>query len=289
MADVFISYKSDDRTDVQRLVVGLRAHDLAVWWDQDIPPGAPWEATIERELKDAVATIVVWSPRSVASENVKAEARWARREGRLVQVFVAHCVPPLFFGESQGVNLQNWGGDLSDHRFQAVVTALRAIVAGKAPPEGVGYSPARRRWRWRVAVGGLAASVVALVLAVTVGRPPAPPTPTLDPAAAAARARQKLLQSIEGSWDRQGGTCATPVSIRTATDPKGITTITVSGPRDFKSAGQVITTVDGDVLTRAIDAVHGGAGQAWEYQPNGALMTVVDGRGVHTPLVRCPA
>src|SRR5579862_8929732 len=83
MAQVFISYKSDDRPRVQRLVQGLRANGLAVWWDQDIAPDAPWEATIERELDAAKAVIVAWSQTSVASEHVKAEARRARHDGKL--------------------------------------------------------------------------------------------------------------------------------------------------------------------------------------------------------------
>jgi hypothetical protein len=34
-------------------VAGLRAQVLGVWWDQDIPPGSSWEATIEDALKTA--------------------------------------------------------------------------------------------------------------------------------------------------------------------------------------------------------------------------------------------
>jgi hypothetical protein len=133
---------------VQLLVAGLRAQGLEVWWDQDIPPDAPWEATVEHALKGAKITIVAWSPAAVASENVKSEARWARNQGRLIQVFVAPCDPPLFFGERQGVSLEGWTGAVSDHRFVTVVAAVRAMIAGKAPPQGVGYKPPARRPIW---------------------------------------------------------------------------------------------------------------------------------------------
>src|SRR5580658_6767474 len=146
MAEVFISYKREDNPAVQPLVQALRGNGLTVWWDQDIEPTAPWELTIERELLAAKAVIVAWSPTAVVSENVKAEARRARRLGKLVQVFIEPCDPPLFFGERQGVSLHGWGGNVSDHRFQTVVAAAQAVVAGKAPPEGVGYAPAKRRW-----------------------------------------------------------------------------------------------------------------------------------------------
>jgi hypothetical protein len=46
MSDVFVSYKRNDLALVVRLVDALRTEGLDVWWDQDIPPEAPWEQTI---------------------------------------------------------------------------------------------------------------------------------------------------------------------------------------------------------------------------------------------------
>jgi hypothetical protein len=293
MAEVFISYKRQDQDLVQRLVQGLRGAGLDVWWDRDIEPTAPWELTIEGELEGAKAVIVAWSSASVVSENVKAEARRARHAGKLVQVFLEPCEPPLFFGERQGVDLGGWKGDPGDHRFQALLTAARAVVAGKSPPEGVGYARAPRRWNWPIAAAALAASVAGLILVLAGARTlwpaPTPAAPATDPVAAAAQARQKLLQAVAGTWDRPGGACATPIAIGAATNAAGVTTVTVSGPNGFRSISQVITAVSGEVMARDIDGAGGGAGETWEYQPNGALMTVIDGKGVHTPLVRCPA
>jgi hypothetical protein len=292
MADVFISYKSDDRPQVQPLVMGLRAHGLSVWWDQDIAPDAPWELTIERELRGARAAVVAWSANAVASENVKAEARWARREGRLVQVFIAHCDPPLFFGERQGVSLHGWSGDTADHRFQAIVAAVGAIIEGRAPPAGVGYAPllGGRRWRPFLAVGAAAAALVTVAVvaaSVLVRTPPQASAPVAVALPAATLARQALIQSVRGPWDRQGGNCAAPMNIDTSAGAAGATTITVSGPGSFKSVGQVITADDGKIVVQDIDAAGAGAGEIWKYDPNGALMTV-SGKGVQTPLKRCP-
>jgi adenylate cyclase len=126
VSEVFISYKRENLAAVNRLVQGLRAEGVSVWWDQDIPPNAPWEATIERELAAAKLVIVAWSPASVASDNVKAEARWARGQGRLLQVFVEACDPPLFFGERQGVDLKGWSGLATDAAFRTLLQAVRA-------------------------------------------------------------------------------------------------------------------------------------------------------------------
>ena len=74
MSDVFVSYKREDTVRVSKLVAALRSAGLEVWWDQDIEPSEPWEATIDRALREAKAVIVCWSPDAVASENVRAEA-----------------------------------------------------------------------------------------------------------------------------------------------------------------------------------------------------------------------
>src|SRR2546430_3761917 len=137
MADVFISYKREDAARTRKLVAALREAGLDVWWDEDIPASAPWEATIERALADAKAVIVCWSPASVASENVRSEARVAREDGRLIQVFVKPCTSPLFFGERQGVDLSKWRGNADDSQIARIVEAVRKVEAG-GPGEGGG-------------------------------------------------------------------------------------------------------------------------------------------------------
>lgn len=169
MADVFISYKRDDLLTVQKLVAALRDADVNVWWDQDIAPDAPWEATIERELEAASAVIVAWSQAAVASDNVKAEARRARQQGKLIQVFAESCEPPLFFGERQGVNLKGWTGDTSDGRFQSVLAGIRAIVAGRRPPDGVGFTAKPKpTWLLPASVAMLAAVAIVIVAGLTI-------------------------------------------------------------------------------------------------------------------------
>jgi len=125
MSDVFVSYKRENQVAVGRMVDALRAEGLNVWWDVDVPPSAAWEQTIERQLAEARVVIVAWSAAAVASENVKAEARWARRQDRLLQVYLDQCEPPLFFGERQGLDLRAWTGTASDRTFRALVDAIR--------------------------------------------------------------------------------------------------------------------------------------------------------------------
>jgi hypothetical protein len=64
VADVFVSYKAEDRKRVKPLVDALEAEGLAVWSDEQIGGGAAWRQTIETELSSAKCVLVVWSNRS---------------------------------------------------------------------------------------------------------------------------------------------------------------------------------------------------------------------------------
>jgi TolB-like protein/Flp pilus assembly protein TadD len=135
MADVFLSYKHEDAARVRKLVAALRETGLDVWWDEDIPPSVQWEATIEKALADAKVVIVCWSPASVASENVRSEARVAREDGRLIQVFVRLCTPPLFFGERQAADLSKWRGNADDPRIGRLAETVRKVAVGEPVEE----------------------------------------------------------------------------------------------------------------------------------------------------------
>ena len=43
VADVFISYKKEDRADAERVSAAFAAADVSVWWDDDIQPRAAWD------------------------------------------------------------------------------------------------------------------------------------------------------------------------------------------------------------------------------------------------------
>ncbi|MEO7814895.1 MAG: toll/interleukin-1 receptor domain-containing protein, partial [Sphingomicrobium sp.] len=68
MADVFVSYKAEDRARVRPLVDALLADGLSVWWDAHIGGGDDWRESISRELDQAACVIVVWSKRSIGSD-----------------------------------------------------------------------------------------------------------------------------------------------------------------------------------------------------------------------------
>jgi hypothetical protein len=233
MADVFISYKRDDKHLVGRIVNGLRTAELSVWWDADIAPRAPWEATIEDELRKARAVVVAWSKSSITSENVKAEARGAHRDGRLVQVFLDRCDPPLFFGERQGIDLSKWSGAHEDQAFIDLVAAVRAAIRGEPMhAASAPKRPERRTW-----VLGLTALLVVAGLALAFG----------VPQASLFGSEARTLDQIEGRWGRPG--CPSPQEFFVADGQ-----ITVRAP-GWISTGRIVSVSEGAILSETLSPI----------------------------------
>jgi hypothetical protein len=299
MSEVFISYKRENLSQVAKLVSAVKASGLSVWWDQEIAPEEPWEATIEQRLAAAKVVIVCWSPAAVASENVKAEARRARTSGRLIQVFVEPCDPPLFFGERQGADLSSWRGDVNDRRFQTVLSALRAVAAGKRPPEGVGYTARQRApWATLAAVFAVLSAVLGFIANLGGARDTVCSLSALESVCARAGivsdtssapdARATLLSRVTGVWGNQASAedpaCST--TLRYSVERREGEDMIVAHGETYESVGRVLSAEGSSIFTRAISPPEE-AGMQWQIEPEADLLTLTDRNGVKTPLVRC--
>lgn len=114
MADVFISYKRDDRPRVEVIAQKLQAVGLDVWFDTRLTSGPSFDETIAREIRTAKVTLACWTPEAIASEWVRAEAAMAHTAAKLVACFLepADLIPP--FNLVHAESLADWNGE-DDH------------------------------------------------------------------------------------------------------------------------------------------------------------------------------
>jgi hypothetical protein len=97
VADVFVSYKREERAEVQAIVRRLEALGLRVWFDAEMKSGTTFDVEIDRQVRGARAVLVCWSPGAVASDWVRGEATIGRERGVLAAVVLKPCALPAPF------------------------------------------------------------------------------------------------------------------------------------------------------------------------------------------------
>ncbi|MEL6415401.1 MAG: toll/interleukin-1 receptor domain-containing protein [Pseudomonadota bacterium] len=112
MADIFISYKSQERENAKTLASALEAKGFTVWWDRDLATGDNYRKVIEKELNSARVVIVIWSTSSVASQWVLDEADLASTNRKILPVkFDPNFQDiPIGFRSIQVQDLSAWSG-----------------------------------------------------------------------------------------------------------------------------------------------------------------------------------
>jgi formylglycine-generating enzyme required for sulfatase activity len=179
MADIFFSYKREDRAKIEPLVELLERQGLTVWWDPDLVAGERFDEVINHEIAQARCVIVAWSETSTRAVWVRDEASTGRDRGVLVPLSLDGARPPLGFGQYQTPDLTGWTGNPADPRArQLVAGVLRVVRGGPGPiPDPPPYDPVaqttpdpapstpRRLPRRRVLQIGAAAGVATLATA----------------------------------------------------------------------------------------------------------------------------
>lgn len=145
--DIFISYSREDRPAAKYFAETLAEEGFSVWWDAALHSGESFDQVIERELRSAAAVIVLWSPRSVDSRWVRAEATLADRHGKLVPITIENCERPIIFELTHTNDLSDWVGDRSDPRWKGLVKDVARLVGerkGEAPPTATPPASAKK-------------------------------------------------------------------------------------------------------------------------------------------------
>jgi hypothetical protein len=163
MADVFLSYSSNDRAAAERVQAALSARGIDVFWDQETPPGVDWDTWIRSKLTACKVAVVLWSKESIASPNVRHEAIVARDAGKLVPAMVESLTPedfPMGLYLVQAVLLQDWRNPGSRGMARLVSEVEARLGGGAAPRARPRRAPAQS------AGGGKASMVLAGFVAI---------------------------------------------------------------------------------------------------------------------------
>jgi TolB-like protein len=136
LAQVFVSYDSDDRERIVPLVEALQRADLSVWWDRRIDAGASFDLIIERELDSAQCVVVAWSTHSVASEWVRNEATEAAERRVLVPLLIDAVKPPLAFRRLQTIDLVGWPQHQDGDQLERLIAEVCRLVGVERTSSG---------------------------------------------------------------------------------------------------------------------------------------------------------
>ena len=126
--DIFLSYNREDAATAKRFAEAFAAEGLNVWWDTALRSGEAYDEVTEAALRGAKAVVVLWSPRSVVSRWVRAEATIADRCKTLVPVTIEPCERPIMFELTQTAELSHWTGDAGDRAWLAFLSDVRRFV-----------------------------------------------------------------------------------------------------------------------------------------------------------------
>ena len=144
--DIFLSYARQDRTTARMFAEGLADEGFSVWWDASLHSGETFDEVIEQKLRDAGAVVVLWSPRSVASRWVRAEATLADRRKKLAPAIIEPCDRPIIFELTHAADLCEWTGDINDIHWQAFMEDLRRLIETQSETkDDVAVQPARQQ------------------------------------------------------------------------------------------------------------------------------------------------
>jgi hypothetical protein len=111
VADVFISYKRDERPAVESIAARLRDLGLMVWFDASMSAGEAFSDEIDREARFSKCILVCWSPGARESRWVKAEAMIGFEQDKLAAAYVSGpdgFSPPTPFNANHAEDLRAW-------------------------------------------------------------------------------------------------------------------------------------------------------------------------------------
>lgn len=142
MADVFISYKRQERARCKRIADKLSGLGLKVWFDDQLEAGESFGKRIEKVVEQSKAVLVLWSKTSVDSQWVRNEANVGKDDKKLVAVQIEECKLPLEFRDVHFEQLINPNFQDDDPAWLKIIDRIGKLTDR---PEIVSFSQALAR------------------------------------------------------------------------------------------------------------------------------------------------
>ena len=151
MADLFFSYARADLIDqgggrfpglrdeprcmVRRIEGLLKQLKIEVWRDSGLLPGIEYQREINEALTHSKVVLVCWSPVSVKSDWVRAEADAGRMRGKLIAAIIRPTELPVPFNLVHSTDLVSWNGRPSALEWQTLAKGLGRLLNRPGLPE----------------------------------------------------------------------------------------------------------------------------------------------------------
>lgn len=122
MADVLISYASDDARQAYELGSLMRAKGLSVWDDSQLQAGESFADVLQKELEQAKAIVTLWSEEGVRSEWTLKEAAFALKMEKYIGIFL-----PGFDPSASGVRIRQLIGS-QEHLYWPIDSSGEVVL-----------------------------------------------------------------------------------------------------------------------------------------------------------------
>lgn len=131
----FLSYSRASKDFAVKLAKELKTEGFSVWLDQlDIPAGARWDVEVEKALEESEIFMIIMTPGSISSENVRDEIGYAIDNGKhFLPVLLENCTVPLRLRRFQYVDFTTKS---FDDGVESAKELLRNLIAQTTVPRG---------------------------------------------------------------------------------------------------------------------------------------------------------
>lgn len=121
----FISYSRSNKDFASKLAKELRTAGYPIWFDLfDIPTGSRWDDEVEKALQESSIFMIILTPASIASANVKDEIGFAIDHGkRILPILLENCDVPLRIRRFQYV-------DFTTKKFEDGIESAKELLKG---------------------------------------------------------------------------------------------------------------------------------------------------------------